>query len=75
MHLYPLIFIPTTGELLGALCKRCGPEVYESSQDIILEGVRCNLERAPLNEATQEEQNQVQALTEKLARSHTAVRI
>ncbi|XP_072032350.1 uncharacterized protein [Amphiura filiformis] len=57
------------GELLGALCKRCGPEVYESSKDIILEGVRCNLERAPLNEASLEEQNQVHALTEKLARS------
>ena len=59
-----------TGELLGALCKRCGPEVYQSSQDAILESVRSNLERAPINEASMEEQNQVHALQEKLAKSY-----
>ncbi|XP_070576630.1 uncharacterized protein [Ptychodera flava] len=57
------------GEVMGALCRRNGPEIYLSSKDIILEGVQSNLERHPISDSGHEEQKQAEALMEKLSSS------
>ena len=51
---------------MGALCARNGPEVYLSTKEIILEGVKSNLERKPIGEASISEQEQAEKLAEKL---------
>nr|XP_006824606.1 PREDICTED: uncharacterized protein LOC102801544 [Saccoglossus kowalevskii] len=65
------------GEVMGALCKRDGVEIYISSKDIILEGVQLNLDRQPISDSSHEEVKQTEVLMEKLASSpgkecHTA---
>lgn len=52
---------------MGALCKRDGPEIYVSTKDTILEGIRSNLERRPVGEAGISDQEQAEKLAEKLA--------
>ncbi len=52
---------------MGTLCKRTGPDIYVSTKDVILEGVRSNLERKPIGEASVSEQEQAEKLAEKLA--------
>nr|XP_054758807.1 uncharacterized protein LOC129264874 [Lytechinus pictus] len=54
------------GELLGSLSKWLGCEVYLQCQGAILDGVKSNLERAPLSDSSHEEQVQVGHLVEKL---------
>ena len=54
---------------MGVLCHREGPQIYASTRDIILEGVRSNLERQPIGDAAQE----VDKLVEKLSSSPTEV--
>jgi len=49
------------GDLMGVLCMRDGPEVYASLQELILDGVRKNLERQGL-----ENEEDVETLSEKL---------
>ena len=55
------------GEVMGALCKRDGPEMYVSTKDAILEGIKSNLERRPIGEAGISEQVEAGKLSEKLA--------
>ncbi|XP_061173141.1 uncharacterized protein LOC133182346 [Saccostrea echinata] len=57
------------GEVLGALCKKVGPAVYENSRSAILEGIRSNLEREKLSESSQQEQEETERLMEKLSSS------
>ena len=52
---------------MGALCKRDGPEIYVSTKDTILEGIKSNLERRPIGEAGISEQMEAGKLAEKLA--------
>ena len=52
---------------MGALCKRDGPEIYVSTKDTILEGIKSNLERRPIGEAGILEQVEAGKLAEKLA--------
>eukprot|EP00057_Strongylocentrotus_purpuratus_P004297 XP_003728420.1 PREDICTED: uncharacterized protein LOC100889564 [Strongylocentrotus purpuratus] len=54
------------GELLGSLSKWLGTDVYLQCQEAILEGVKSNLERAPLSDSSLEEQAQFGHLAEKL---------
>ncbi|XP_038077963.1 uncharacterized protein LOC119745577 [Patiria miniata] len=58
------------GEVLGALCKRCGTEVYQSACELIHDGVRNNLERIPLSERSEGERENTHILMEKLAVQH-----
>ncbi|XP_077991642.1 uncharacterized protein LOC144445871 [Glandiceps talaboti] len=57
------------GEMMGALCRRTGPEIYLSSKDIILEGIQSNLERQAMSESSHDEMKQAEALMEKLSSS------
>ena len=52
---------------MGALCNRDGPEIYVSTKDTILEGIKSNLERRPFGEAGISEQLEAGKLAEKLA--------
>lgn len=54
------------GEVLGELCKTSGSGVYEAIKTIILDGVKTNLDRLPLEEASKEKQAQAQELAKKL---------
>ncbi|XP_071785582.1 uncharacterized protein [Asterias amurensis] len=58
------------GEVLGALCKRCGPEVYQSVYELIHDGVKNNLERIPMSDRSQGERESATTLMEKLAVQH-----
>lgn len=62
------------GEVLGALCKRCGPEVYQSVYELIHDGVKNNLERIPMSDRSQGERESATTLMEKLAVQHERVR-
>jgi hypothetical protein len=62
-------FLLLSGEVLGAVCARLGPDIYGKSKDKILEGIRSNLERQPLSEAGQMEQEDMDKLVEKLSSS------
>lgn len=64
----------STGELMGELCAKHGSSVYASCRDMVIQGVRSNLERQPLDEAGQVEQEQVGKLREKLASDSQRVR-
>ncbi|KAJ8309492.1 hypothetical protein KUTeg_014366 [Tegillarca granosa] len=55
------------GEVLGALCRKVGPEIYSSFRSAILEGIKSNLDRDSLHETT--EQQQTELLLEKLGSS------
>ncbi|XP_071507896.1 uncharacterized protein [Diadema antillarum] len=55
------------GELLGALCRRQGCEVYLLCREDIFNGVKPNLARAPLGDTMLDEQTRVDHLVEKLA--------
>ncbi|CAH1792996.1 unnamed protein product [Owenia fusiformis] len=55
------------GEVMGALCKKGGPDVYAENRDAILEGIQTNLERQPLTEVLQQED--AEKLYEKLSSS------
>ena len=58
---------------MGVLCKRDGPEIYVSTKDTILEGVKSNLERRPIGEAGISEQMEAEKLADKLAGSSPKV--
>ncbi len=51
---------------MGALCIRDGPQVYEESKDLILAGVRSNLERQQVGEAAGDDKKKNEALMNKL---------
>lgn len=52
---------------MGALCSRVGPEIYGQYKDVVLQGVRSNLERdLSLLEATTASQEDTEKLVEKL---------
>ncbi|XP_078313834.1 uncharacterized protein LOC111130281 [Crassostrea virginica] len=57
------------GEVLGALCKKIGPAVYENCKSTILEGIRSNLERERMSVSSQQEQEETDKLMEKLSSS------
>ncbi|XP_064602415.1 uncharacterized protein LOC135468221 [Liolophura sinensis] len=55
------------GEVMGALCSRVGPEIYGLYKDVILQGVRSNLERdLSLLEPMTSSQEDTEKLVEKL---------
>ena len=51
---------------MGTLCQRDGPDVYVATRDTILDGIRSNLERKPLDQAGIAEQENAEKLAEKL---------
>ncbi|XP_067011656.1 uncharacterized protein [Anabrus simplex] len=56
------------GEVLGALCEKCGPEVYQETKDYVLHLVRSNLERQMTeDDSSKQEQMETEKLMEKLA--------
>lgn len=58
----------TIGEVLGALCKKVGPETYGNVKDQILQGIRSNLERdLPVDD--EDDANDVDKLMQKLGSS------
>lgn len=67
-YIYIFLFSSSSskGELLGSLSKWLGTDVYLQCQEAILEGVKSNLERAPLSDSSLEEQAQFGHLAEKL---------
>ena len=54
---------------MGTLCKRNGPIVYTSSKELILGGIRSNLERNLAGNASAEDQQNAEKLMEKLSSS------
>ena len=63
----------SSGEVLGALCKKIGPVVYENCKSTILEGIRSNLERERMSVSSQQEQEETDKLMEKLSSSPARV--
>lgn len=57
------------GEVLGALCKKVGPEIYEDVKDKILYGIRSNLERDMQLGGENSESEEVDKLVQKLSSS------
>ncbi|KAK7103966.1 uncharacterized protein [Littorina saxatilis] len=57
------------GEMLGALCTKLGPQIYSRTRSKILDGIQSNLERQPVTESGQEEQEDMSKLVEKLSSS------
>ncbi|XP_033735448.1 uncharacterized protein LOC117323982 isoform X2 [Pecten maximus] len=57
------------GEVLGALCKKVGPEIYNRSKTIILDKISVNLERDPMMEVDKNEHEEASKLMEKLSSS------
>lgn len=56
------------GEVLGALCRKVGPETYGNVKDQILQGIRSNLER-DLPTGDEDDDNDVDKLMQKLSSS------
>ncbi|XP_041353501.1 uncharacterized protein LOC121371570 [Gigantopelta aegis] len=56
----------SAGEVMGALCKLVGSDVYSESKLVILEGIRSNLERQPGHE-------EAEKLVEKLGQSTSPI--
>ncbi|XP_071164390.1 uncharacterized protein [Mytilus edulis] len=57
------------GEVLGALCKKIGPEIYGDVKDQILNGIRSNLEREMPTGDEHQNDDDVEKLVEKLSSS------
>lgn len=57
------------GEVIGTLCKKIGPSVYEACKTRVLEGIHSNLERDPLTESSISEHDETEKLIEKLSSS------
>ena len=55
------------GDVMGELCAKHGAEIYSSCRDMVLTGVRTNLERQPVDVAGAAEQKQAEKIREKLA--------
>ncbi|XP_025103889.1 uncharacterized protein LOC112569974 [Pomacea canaliculata] len=62
------------GEVLGALCRTLGPQIYGRIKSQILEGIRSNLERQPITESGMMEQENMEKLVEKLSSSPSSPR-
>ena len=43
---------------MGALCKKVGPEIYNRSKSVILEGIKSNLERESLTESGKDDESE-----------------
>ena len=71
---WSIFFSLFSGEVLGALCKKIGPAVYENCKSTILEGIRSNLERERMSVSSQQEQEETDKLMEKLSSSPARVR-
>ena len=52
---------------MGELCNKLGPDVYANCRETVMAGVHGNLERQPLDEAGQAEQQEAERIREKLA--------
>lgn len=37
----------TVGDVIGCLCRQCGVQVYADLQDVLIGGIRTNMEREP----------------------------
>lgn len=60
----------SAGDVLGTLCKHCGPQIYLECKDVVLELIRDNLERQILEpSAADMEQEEVEKLMEKFSSS------
>ena len=59
----------SSGEVLGALCAKLGPQIYSRTQSKILGGIQTNLERQPLSDSGHVEQEDREKLVEKLSSS------
>ena len=57
---------------MGALCTRNGPGVYEAVRDVVLLGVKTNLERQPL---TEQGSNNTGQLVEKMVTGDRAGKV
>ena len=57
------------GEVLGALCKKVGPEIYGNVKDQILHGIRSNLERDMPTGEGEHDHDDVSNLVQKLSTS------
>ena len=62
-------FVYSSGEVLGSLCAKLGPQIYSRTQFKILGGIQTNLERQPLSESGNLEQESAEQLAEKLSSS------
>ena len=60
-------FLP--GEVMGMLCRRVGPSIYEDTKDVIMQGVVTNLERQPMIEPSASGHVDTEKLAEKLTGS------
>ena len=54
---------------MGALCKKVGPEIYNRSKSVILEGIKSNLERESLTESGKDDEAETENLVSKLSSS------
>ena len=57
------------GEVIGTLCKRVGPQVYDRCKSTILEGISNNLERDTMMDGSISETESSDKLIEKLSSS------
>ena len=55
--------------MIGTLCKRVGPQVYDRCKSTILEGISSNLERDMTMDGSISEADQSEKLIEKLSSS------
>ncbi|KAL4237616.1 hypothetical protein ACF0H5_002330 [Mactra antiquata] len=58
-----------SGEVLGALCRKIGPRVYEECRSNVLLGILTNLERDPLTDSNISVQDETDRLIDKLSSS------
>ncbi|KAK3093794.1 hypothetical protein FSP39_020339 [Pinctada imbricata] len=58
-----------SGEVMGALCRKIGPDMFNQSKSVILGGIKSNLERESLNESELKEQEDTERLMSKLSSS------
>lgn len=63
----------SSGEVLGALCAKLGPQIYSRTRSKILGGIQTNLERQPLSDSGHVEQEDREKLVEKLSSSPSRV--
>ena len=62
-------FLVFAGEVLGALCKKVGPETYGDVKDQILQSIRSNLEREMPSGEEDDGRDDVEKLVQKLSSS------
>ena len=58
-----------SGEVIGTLCKRVGPQIYERCKSTILMGISSNLERDTMMDGSISDADQSEKLIEKLSSS------